>query len=62
MFFSRYLVPLNMLIGYATGELRLFKVVSWVWLGVVALDFMVGHVSDGAPEDRTRVSKGSLLS
>jgi alkane 1-monooxygenase len=40
-FLSPYLVPLIMIVGYATGELWLFRVVAWVWLIVAALDLAI---------------------
>lgn len=40
-FLLPYLVPLTMVVGYATGELWLFRVVAWVWLIVAALDLAI---------------------
>ena len=62
MFFSRYLVPLSMLTGYTTGELSLFKVVAWVWLVVVALDFIIDQVGEAPRRDQIGRSNRSLLS
>lgn len=40
-FLFPYLVPLAMIAGYTSNELWLFRVVAWVWLIVVMLDFTI---------------------
>ena len=60
-FFSPYLVPFTITAGYATGELRLFKVVAWLWLAVAALDLIVGADTRRPPGEQARALNRSLL-
>jgi alkane 1-monooxygenase len=40
-FLLPYAIPCTMIAGYATGDLRLFKVVSYVWFIVAVVDLIV---------------------
>ena len=52
-FLVRYIVPLVMIGGWATGALGLFRIVSWLWLGVTILDVVVG-LDTGPPRAASR--------
>jgi alkane 1-monooxygenase len=50
-FLLPYVVPIAMIAGVASGQLWLFRAVGWMWIAVVALDFLV-------PPDRSPLSSG----